>query len=226
MSMRRALMALVAAVVALQPAVGRAQVVVRRFGGAGTGGTQWLDVSPERYGVSGWDVGAWSRYSVSENMGAGMPMVQFRTIGVVGRRGEAFWVETSDEFGGMTSGRGPTRKLLIPFGPVAERVGGEGYLMGADSSIRRQTLLRAAGGSERRPGFPDGWTRAGEETITTPAGSFRTAHWRRGSDEIWTSGEAGPLGLVRFRSADVEVELVGHGASGARSQIPYGGGER
>jgi hypothetical protein len=224
--MRRTTIAAVVAALALVPAVAEAQVVVRRFGGQGGGGMQWLETSPAPFGVRGWDVGVWSRYSVSENVGGGMPMVQFRTVGVVGRRGDAFWVETADEFGGMASGRGPTRKLLVPFGPIVERVGAEGYVLGADSSLRRQTLLRDGTGPSRRPAFPEGWTRAGEETLETPGGSFRAVHWRRGSDELWTSGEAGPVGLVRFRSADLEVELVGHGASGARSQIPFGGSER
>jgi hypothetical protein len=213
------------AALALLPAVADGQVVVRRFGGGG-GGMEWLGGAPTQFGVSGWHVGEWARYSVSENLGGGMPMVQFRTVSVVGQRGESFWVETAEEFGGMAAGKGPTRKLLVPFGPIAERVGAEGYVMAPDSSVRRQTLGRDAGGAPRRPGFPNGWTFAGEERVETPAGSFRTAHWRRGSDEAWASADAGPVGLVRFRSADVEIELVGHAASGARSQIPFGGSER
>jgi hypothetical protein len=224
--MGRSMLTWVLAALAALPAAAEAQAVVRRFGGAGEGGMRWLDVAPAQYGVAGWQIGEWARYSVSENLGGGMPMVQFRTISVVGRRGEAFWVESADEFGGMASGRGPTRKVLVAFGPVAERVGAEAYVMSPDSSVRRQTLLREGGGSARRLGFPEGWARAGEETVTTQAGTFRAVHWRRGADELWTSGEAGPLGLVRFRSADAEIELVGHGASGARSQIPFGGSER
>lgn len=213
------------AALALLPAVADAQVVVRRFGGGG-GAMGWLDLAPTQFGVSGWHVGEWARYSVSENLGGGMPMVQFRTVSVVGQRGDAFWVETAEEFGGMAAGKGQTRKLLVPFGAIAERVGGEGYVMSPDSSVRRQTLVRDAGGVSQRPRFPEGWTRVGEETLAATAGSFRAVHWRKGADELWTSAEAGPVGMVRFRSADVEIELVGHAAGGARSQIPFGGSER
>ncbi len=216
----------VAAVLALLPAVADAQVVVRRFGGGGGGGATWLDAAPARFGVTAWHVGEWARYSVSENLGGGMPMVQFRTVSVVGRRGEAFWVETADEFGGMAAGKGPTRKLLVPFGPIVERVGAEGYVMAPDSSVRRQTLVRDAGAQTGSPRFPEGWTRDGEESVTTAGGTFRAAHWRKGADELWTGAGAGPLGLVRYRSADVEIELVGHALSGARSRIPFGGSER
>ena len=214
------------AALALLSAAADAQVVIRRFGAGGGGGMGWLDAAPAQFGVSAWHVGEWARYSVSENLGGGMPMVQFRTVSVVGQRGDGYWVETADEFGGMAAGKGPTRKLLVPFGPIAERVGAEGYVMAPDSSVRRQTLVRDAGRAAGRPRFPEGWTRAGDESVTTSGGTFHATRWRKSADELWTSAEAGPLGLVRFRSADVEVELVGHAASGARSQIPFGGSER
>jgi len=213
------------AALALLPAVLDAQVVIRRAAGGGAA-MQWLEVAPSAYGVTAWTAGQWARYSVSENVGAPMPMMQFRTIGVVGRRGADFWVETADEFGGMASGRGMVRKVLVPFGAIAERAGGEAYVMSPDSSVRRQTLLRAAVGPARRPAFPAGWTRVGEESVAVGPGTVRAVHWRKGEAELWTAGEAGPLGLVRYRSADLEIELVGSGAGGARSQIPFGGSGR
>jgi hypothetical protein len=171
-------------------------------------------------------VGQWARYSVSESVGGPMPMIQYRTISVVGRRGDAFWVETADEFGGMMAGRGSTRKLLVPFGPVQLRVGAEAYVMDPDSAVRRVTLLRDTSRPGGRIAFPEGWSRVGEEAVTTPAGSVQAMHWRKGAEEIWTAASAGPIGLVRYRSAEVEVELVGRGDTGARSQIPFGGSER
>jgi hypothetical protein len=216
----------VLAALALGPAVADAQVVIRRGVGGASGGMQWLEVAPASYGVTAWSAGQWARYSVSENVGAPMPMMQFRTISVVGRRGDDFWVETADEFGGMASGRGPVRKLLVPFGAIAERTGGEGYVMSPDSAVRRQVLLRAGRGPSRPPAFPEGWTRVGEESVSAGSGTVRAVHWRKGEAELWTAAEAGPLGLVRYRAADLEIELVGLGASGARSQIPFGGSGR
>lgn len=214
------------AALALGPAALDAQVVIRRTAGSGSGGMLWLEAAPSAYGVTAWTEGQWARYSVSENVGAPMPMMQFRTISVVGRRGTDFWVETADEFGGMASGRGMVRKVLVPFGAVAERAGGEAYVMSPDSSVRRQTLLRAGSGPARRPAFPEGWTRVGEESVAAGSGTVRAVHWRKGEAEIWTAAAAGPLGLVRYRSAEVEIELVGRGESGARSQIPFGGNGR
>ena len=213
----------VLAALAVLPAAAKGQVVIRRFGGSGGGGMRWLEAAPTQFGVQAWRVGEWARYSISESVGGPMPMVQYRSIGVVGRRGDAFWLETADEFGGMTSGRADTRKMLVPFGAAMERAGVESYVMRPDSSVRRLTLVREAPGPAQHLAFPEGWTRAGEEAVTTPAGSIQSMHWRKGAEELWTAASAGPLGLVRYRSADVEIELVGHGESGARSQIPFGG---
>ena len=218
------------AALALWPMAAEAQMVIRSGGGGGRtsigAGMQWLEVAPPAYGVTAWTAGQWARYSVSENVGAPMPMMQFRTISVVGQRGADFWVETADEFGGLASGRGMVRKVLVPFGAIAERAGGEAYLMSPDSSVRRQTLLRAGSGPVRRAQFPEGWTRAGEESVTVGFEAVRAVHWRKGETELWTAAGAGPLGLVRYRSAELEIELVGSGASGARSQIPFGGSGR
>lgn len=216
---------LLAGLVAVWPAAGTAQIVVRRTGAGPT--ADWLSHSPAAYGVTEWTVGQWGRYSMSENVGGPMPMVQYRTVAVVGRRGQDFWVETQEEFAGMMTGRGMVRKMAVPFGPQRERVGGEMLVMQPDSSVRRSVLLRAGGGDgQPAASFPAGWTRVGEESVTTPAGTFRAVRWRRGAEELWASGAAGPVGLVRFRSPSVEIELVARGDTGARSEIPFGGSER
>lgn len=60
-------------------------------------------------------------------------------------------------------------------------------------------------------------------TIAVAAGTFHAVHWRRGSDELWASGEASPVGVVRYRTSDVEIELVARSDTGARSRLPFGG---
>lgn len=216
---------LVAALIAAAAVPGHTQVVVRRTGASPV--ADWLSHSPSAFGVQGWTVGQWARYTMSENVDAPMPMVQFRTVSVVGRRGTDYWVETQEEFSGMMSGRGPVRKMAVPFGPQRPRVGTEVLVMSPDSAVRREILLRAASAAgERSTSFPEGWTRVGQESLTTAGGTFRTVHYRRGSEELWASGDAGPVGLVRIRSSSLEIELVARGESGARSVIPFGGSDR
>lgn len=214
---------LAAALVGAASVPARGQVVVRRMGGGVSSEGDWLALSPAVFGVQEWRVGQWARYSQSQNVGAPMPLMQLRTINVVGRRGTDFWIETQEEASGLASGRGPTRKMAVPFGPLQLRVGSESLVMSPDSEVQRVALLRSGRSAGARISFPQGWTRVGEEEITTPAGTFSTVHYRRGSDELWAAGGAGPVGLVRFRSADMEIELVARGETGARSIIPFGG---
>lgn len=198
-----------------------AQVVFRTGPGGPGDASALLDVAPAAYGVSAWSPGAWARYNLTQTFGpSGQSLTRFRTVSIVGAEGERFWVEVQEEAAGLMRGAQPTRKLLIPFGPVSERAMTEAYALLPDSSIRHITVVRPAAGDGPPAPFPEGWQREGEETITTPAGEFRTRHYRRGEDELWIAAAAGPLGLVRYRAASVTIELVARGTSGAKSKIP------
>ena len=221
MTLRRFLFA--AVLLAVPVAAASAQVRIMRAGGGAQGAEALLQDSPSDFGVSGWRVGQWARYSITENVGGPMPMGRFRTVQLVGRSGERFWVEVATEFSGMMSGAGPTQKYLLPFGPVREQVGADYYTLMPDSALLQQRVLRAGSGSRQRPAFPEGWTRVGEEPLTVAAGSFRTVHWRKGGEDLWISGEAGPVGVVKFTSADMQIELAGRGDTGARARVPAGG---
>lgn len=211
--------------VAALPAAAPAQIRITR-GANATGPELLLEESPAEYGVHEWRVGQWARYSISENVGAPMPLGRARTFSIVGRSGERFWVESSMEFtGGMIQGGGPVRKMAIPFGPLHESVGTEVYTLAPDSSVRRETLVRA-GHVERRAPFPRGWTRGAEEQERVAAGAFRAVKYTKGNEELWVSAQAGPIGVVRYRSPDFEVELSARGDSGARSKVPFGGSNR
>ncbi len=215
--------AVLAALLLAQPAAAAAQVRIMRAGGGAQGAEALLQDRPADFGVSGWRVGQWARYSITENVGGPMPMGRFRTIQVVGRSGERYWVESGMEFSGMVQGAAPTQKYLLPFGPIREQVGQDYYTLMPDSSVVQQRLLRQGGGARQRSAFPEGWTRVGEEPITVAAGAFRAVHWRKGGEDLWTSGEAGPVGIVKYTSADMQIELAARGESGARSRVPAGG---
>lgn len=208
----------------------RAQVVIQQQGGPGGGRQQRMTLggtspvfeeSPAEYGVHAWRVGQFARYSITTNMGP-MPLSQYHQVSIVGQQGDRFWVEIQDEFGGMMASRAPIQKMLIPFGVVRERVGTDIIVMSPDSAIYRRTLVRAGTGTPESIGFPTGWTRVGEESVTVVGGTFRAMHYRRGTDNLWVSADSGPLGVVKYESDNVIVELTGKGEN-ARSRIPYGG---
>ncbi len=212
---------LLAVLFCVAPAAAPAQVRIMRGAGA-TGAEALLTDRPSDFGVTGWRVGQWARYSIAEDVGAPQPMGRFRTIQVVGRSGERFWVEVTTEFSGMMQGAGPAQRFLLPFGPVAAQVGQDYYTLLPDSTLLQQRLLREAAGT-RRAAFPAGWTRVGEEPVTVAAGAFRAVHWRRGGEDLWTSAEAGPVGVVKYQGGDMQFELAGRGDTGARSRVPTGG---
>ena len=219
---------LLAVVGCLIAAPAQAQMIVERGPGGGQrrmnfgGGQPALEESPTEYGVTAWRVGQFARYSISVNMGQ-MPLQQFRQVSIVGQQGERYWVETTDEFAGNVTARAPVTKMLIAFGPLRERVGTEIISMSPDSAIYRRTMVRAgSGGAAMGIEFPGSWTRVGEVQLSVVAGTFRAVHWRKGSENLWTSAEAGPMGLVKYESDNTIIELTGKGDN-ARSRIPYGG---
>ncbi|MGA7919106.1 MAG: hypothetical protein WCA38_05490 [Candidatus Acidiferrales bacterium] len=50
----------------------------------------------------------------------------------------------------------------------------------------------------------------GSESITTPAGTFKTEHYKMkdGSGDVWVADKAGPYGLVRFEGKDSSMLLT------------------
>jgi hypothetical protein len=114
--------------------------------------------------------------------------------------------------------------MLLPFGAVDDGRMAEELIMQSDSSIRRTTMVRPPKPDDHAKAFPDGWTKVGDEEVTTPAGSFHAAHWRMGAENVWVSPKAGPIGVVKYQGDDTTVELVAQSETGAKSRIP--GAER
>lgn len=195
------------------------QFVFRSGSGGASDASAVLDAAPAGFGVGGWTVGEWARYNLTQSMGPAGSVIRFRTVSVVGQQDAAFWVEVQEEATGLMRAQLPVRKLLIPFGPVSERGMSEMLTLFPDSSIRRSTVVRPPNGAGAAP-YLQGWQAVGNESVTTAAGTFAAKHWQRGEEELWTAASAGPIGVVRYRGPDVQVELVGHGATGAKSRIP------
>lgn len=58
----------------------------------------------------------------------------------------------------------------------------------------------------------------GPETVTTPAGTFETQHFRVDETDVWVTADLPPLGVVKSRKGDLEILLV-EILDGATSQI-------
>jgi hypothetical protein len=225
-----------------------AQVVFRT--GGGDDPSALLDVAPAAFGVAAWTAGEWARYNLSQSFGGtGQSITRFRTVGVLGQQEDRYWVEVQEEVTGLARMQVPTRKLLLPFGPVTERAMSEMLTLMSDSSIRRTTVVRAPLVASAAAPFPQGWQAAGEESVTTAAGTFTARHYKKDGEDIWVAASAGPLGIVRYRGGGGggrprqhgaprppargprrggapppawQIELVARGASGAKTRFPAG----
>ena len=203
----------------------RAQMIIRRGGpGGGNDPGMLLDVAPGAYGVTGWHAGEWARYNSTQALGPQMTMTRFRTFSILENTNDKWWVEIEEESTGAIRLVQPLQKILVPFGSMTERTMSEALILFPDSSIRHTTVLRPPKGNETAA-FPQGWQKGADESITTPAGTFKASKYKKGEQELWVSASASPLGLVRYRNPDTTIELVARGATGAKSKIPEGVGQ-
>jgi hypothetical protein len=68
--------------------------------------------------------------------------------------------------------------------------------------------------------FTDGAEKMGNETVTTPAGSFDTMHWRgKDGGQVWISRKAGPWSFVKSVSPDGSTMTLVKVVTDAKSHI-------
>jgi hypothetical protein len=218
------------------PVLAQAQVVVGPGGGttmrfstgsrSGLAGADVLERAPEANGVTAWTVGQWARYSSTRVLNAqyGISAQSFRLVSVLAKNGGKYWVEVQDDVMSPQRQALPIRRMLVPFGPLNRNAASETLVLDPqDSSIVKMTTLRAGTQADTVPAFPQGWTKVGPEDVTAAGATFHTTHWKKGAEEVWVAANAGPIGVVKFRSDDTTVELVARGETGAKSKIPESG---
>lgn len=54
------------------------------------------------------------------------------------------------------------------------------------------------------------WHSVGNESVTVPAGTFDTVHWRndKKNSDVWVSDKVSPFGMVKEVSADSSMTLL------------------
>ncbi|MBM3307700.1 MAG: hypothetical protein FJY74_05190 [Candidatus Eisenbacteria bacterium] len=162
-------------------------------------------------------VGAWAEYKTTS---AGEESATIR-FAIVGQEGDAFWYEMATAMG--DEGEVIT-KMLVEGDPLDQprilrmiiKGGGEPAM-----ELPVDTLL--AGADEEQPMPETALTELGVETVTVPAGTFKTRHVGAAQDgdatgEMWLASEVGPYQVVRLVAENMEMVLVAHG-DGAASRI-------
>jgi len=106
----------------------------------------------------------------------------------------------------VISGSQPGIKRMImqmpPRPPMELPIG----MMGMMGGMARNAPESHAGGGPHELGEV-----VGTETITVPAGTFETQHYRRqdgtGTSDVWVSTKVSPYGLVKMTSPEMSMEL-------------------
>ena len=159
-------------------------------------------------------VGGWSEYEIKAKGEAPLKM----KIAVVGKEGDAYWVERV-----MEGGReGKTiSKMLVSGNPDDTRnVKRMIVKSGNRPAMEMPPQMMDRGTKTQEP--TEKWIDKGSETIKVPAGSFTTQHVQYqqpdGVVDGWLHKDIHPYGLVKSQSKESEMVLIGYG-TGAKTLI-------
>ena len=82
--------------------------------------------------------------------------------------------------------------------------------MGSRPPMEMPTQMYKANAQKQSADIRDRADDVGSETVTTPAGTFITEHYKMkdGSGDAWVAPKAGPYGLVKFQGKDSSMVLT------------------
>lgn len=164
--------------------------------------------------IKGAKVGEWAEYQVSSGGGETSTMRQ----SVVGKEGNLVWFETKTVQGNQIT----IMKMLIdPNTGKAKRA-----IVKNPPERAMEIPLNMVDRAAETPGQrtpTKGKAIVTEETITTPAGTFKCTHVRDSqspaTDGVWSSEKVPVGGLVKSTVENHTMVLTAYGSSGAKSEI-------
>lgn len=153
-------------------------------------------------------VGKGAEYEMTQKVGVETKTTNME-VGVVGKEnsmgGDAYWIETimAGEKGQPMIG-----KMLMTFTPdvkilrmIIQQPGEQAMEMPMNFGGQRQAKTQEN---------VNEWHALGTETITVPAGTFSSEHWKNENNggEVWTSEKVPTYGMVKMVSKDQTTVLV------------------
>lgn len=157
-------------------------------------------------------VGGWAEYQMKPQKEAPTRM----KVAIVGKEGQAYWYETVMNAGGKF-----ITKVLVSGDPKDQKnVKRMIMKQGSEPAMEMPVMSQGTPVKAQRP---EGKViDKGMEKITVPAGAFTARHlqYQQGKDVVdtWVSDKVSPYGMVKTKSKDMEMVLLGYG-SGAKSLI-------
>lgn len=185
-----------------------AAVAGAQMGGGPPGGGQrggGMMMSPSLHGVWNPVVGAGAAYSIQHADGTTSEM----EIAIVGKESvngkDGYWMEISIPRGDAQM---VLKSLLVLDGANTTTVRMIMQPPGHDPMEMPSEMMQRRGPqpADVRSDSED----VGSESVTTPAGTFKTEHFRRkdGTGDVWVAKEVPPWGLIKTTSKDTSLTLV------------------
>jgi len=179
-------------------------------------GTAWaqmgMKTGPTIYGEFKPVVGGWSEYQV---VAKGSPGQQMK-LAIVGKEGDAFWYETVSE---GKEGK-VIYKMLVSGNPNDEKALRR-VIFKQGNNPAMELPVKPVGRAPKGDGKKAKMVDKGIESIKVPAGTFKARHLQyegRETVDVWVDEKVSPYGLVKSKSKDVEITLLGYG-TGAKTLI-------
>jgi hypothetical protein len=177
--------------------------VLPSFAGAQMG----MHAGPAMRGIFNPVVGSGGQYDITTEKGTKMVM----EIAVVGKESvngkDGYWFETAMADASM--GQMTFKALTVLDGPdtVISRMIMQ---MGNRPPMEMPTQMYKANAQKQPADIRDRAEDVGSETLTTPAGTFLTEHYKMkdGTGDAWVAPKAGPYGLVKFQGKDSSMILT------------------
>jgi hypothetical protein len=166
-----------------------------------------MHAGPAMRGIFNPVVGSGGQYEVTSDKGTNTVM----EISVVGKDSvngkDAYWFETTIANASMGTMISKSLTVLDGQDTVTSRVIMQ---MGNRPPMEMPTQMYKANAQTQPADIRDRAEDVGSESVTTPAGTFLTEHYKMkdGSGDAWVAPKAGPYGLVKFQGKDTSMVLT------------------
>lgn len=158
-------------------------------------------------------VGGWAEYQMTEKGKSPSKM----KLAIVGKEGDAYWYETIIET--KLEGRSISKMLVSGNPEDPKNVKRIIVKMGNEPAMEMPIQMMQASEDQGQKGKT---IDKGMESIKVPAGTFTVRHiqyqYEELVEDIWVHKDVSPYGVVKSKSKDFEMVLLGYG-SGAKTEI-------
>jgi hypothetical protein len=174
---------------------------------AGAHAQMHMNVAPPMRGILNPVVGSGGQYEITTPKGTKMVM----EMAIVGKESvdgkDAYWFENS--MSNIPMGEMVTKALTVVDGQqtyVSRMI----MQMPNRPPMEMPAQMLQMHGQKRSADVRNEAEDVGSESVTTPAGTFTTEHYKMkdGSGDVWVAEKAGPYGLVKFQGKDTTMLLT------------------